>query len=221
MGDRSGEAVSLFNLACVHRALGRTDKALATSEAQARLTEGGEDRKNRAAAELSRGQALLLSGRFEEARGALRGALDAYRELDRPRDVALAQLLLGRAAMALGTPAEARRGLTAAAGAGADLDLANVRVLANLLLQVLEEGAEPEVVDVSDADFRRLERDEQLEVRYLQYRLTGAPGRLKDAKRILEELVAHAPPADRASMLASVPVYRDVTAAPAADRPPR
>ena len=52
-----------------------------------------------------------------------------------------------------------------------------------------------------------------MEARFLLWQATRDPAHLAEAKRLLDHLVAHAPPDCRESMLANVRLHREIAAA--------
>ena len=54
---------------------------------------------------------------------------------------------------------------------------------------------------------------ERLDVHWALWKATGDKGHLEQARRLLEELRAHAPAEDRDAMLRRVPLYAEISAA--------
>jgi DNA-binding CsgD family transcriptional regulator len=105
-------------------------------EELASLAEGHEDGVLEATAAQSRGAVELAAGEPRTALGLLRRAMEVWRELDAPYEVACVRELLGRACRELGDEDGARLELEAArdafAGLGAATDLARVGLLVEL-----------------------------------------------------------------------------------------
>jgi tetratricopeptide (TPR) repeat protein len=217
-GYRRGEAIARFNLAEVAMRLGDFAEARRHLElAEETTIEVGEG--------VLRGNVALALGRVELAEGDL-GAAHARFE----QSLALAREARNRASEAeahlfLGLVAEQRGDADAARAELQEADAAAREVGERMVsLLVAAHRARLGAIPPAEAEELRREYDdalghtERLDVQWALWQATGDASHLEQAQRLLDELRAHAPPADRDAMLERVPLYAEISAARPTDR---
>lgn len=162
---------------------------------------------------LGLGYVAAQSGDLPAAERWYREALELGKAMDdrpgRARALSALGALLGRNERT----EEARDRLTEAIALAQEFDTPRTLVLAEMYLAMLPGGAliRPSEAIVEQASL--LDAAEQIEVRYLLWRVTADRTHLEEAHRLLLELRSQAPEADRDTMLERVPLYREVVAA--------
>jgi tetratricopeptide (TPR) repeat protein len=193
LGDRERAEVEIASATEIAEETGDSLLALNTTRAAAGLAEArGEPDKSR-----------------DLARDAVRGA----RELGIPGETAGSLILLGDLLLEQGTGQEAREALREALALAEENDIPSGIVEAAALLALLP-GGDPAAAEAAFAAHEaRLSHGGRMEVRFRLWRATGAAAHLEEAHRKLEHLVEHAPDEYRETMIANVPVHRNIAAA--------
>jgi tetratricopeptide (TPR) repeat protein len=184
VGYRQGEVIAMYNQGEIRWNLGRADKG-----------QPWMDKGLALARELARphliGMGLLLRGKLDGDEGALHEALELYRKIGSPTDVAGCLLYLGKLDDAAAIAKEARaRG--------------------HLLLALARKGDVEPVVELLENEEPMLGLRHQMEARYYLWEHTEYGTHLNEAKRLLQHLQDHAPAPYRTSMIANVPLHRAI-----------
>jgi tetratricopeptide (TPR) repeat protein len=219
VGDRQGEATAVANQAVVLTSLGRLVQARpAVSRAMSRYRDIGD----------GLGEAWCLEhlgcieaeeDRPDEAESAYLAAISYYDRFGCAGEAAMSRTAF--AAWLVNTDRlDAARPLLCAAVEGAratGLAAAETTALAHLASLPGAGWAAAEAALARSRD--RMALVEAMDARFAIYRAGGPREHLVEAKRLLDELVAYAPPDCRASMLANVRLHREVERAAERDLP--
>jgi hypothetical protein len=103
--------------------------------------------------------------------------------------------------------------LTEAITLGRDIDSPGVLALASALRALLPGADAIQAVRSFEANAERLPQAERMEAHSLLWRATNDPTHLEEAHRLLCHLRDHAPAEYRESIIANVPLHRDIMAA--------
>ena len=212
IGFRSGEAIAASNLGCVAHRLGRLDEALRWHALQAEIAAAASDRRRAVIATACSAQALLVNGREADADARFAEAVRGFEAMgDRhhaPEFLAWKGLGLFR----LGRIDEADADLARAHALAVAADLPAVAAFALCVRAAAGRAPAAEAVAAFDANEPKVEYAEtRMEARWLLWLATRDPVHLAAAREILDDLVEHAPAADRDSMLRNVPVHRAIS----------
>ncbi len=210
LGHRQGEAGASVSLGVVLMTLGLLGPArehLARGLALAR-TLGDQSILESSLVGLA--ELAMEEGRDIDAEGAFREAL-ALRERAGGRVVASnARASLGSLLSRTGRAVEGRALLDEAIAAAREAGLPGTEAFAMAHVAALQGGDAATAADVLAAHGSRIELRETMEIRFLLWQATHDPAHLTEAKRLLDHLVAHAPPDCRESMLANVRLHREI-----------
>jgi len=213
IGNRLAEGISLVNLGPLHAWLGALEKANAQlDQSLAILREIGARREEGYALH---GLAVVaeVTGDIERARRFCEQAVGLRREIDYRDGLAKTLVVLGRLSLAEDRNDEARACVTEALAIGEDLDASDTIVLAAALL-ALHPGERPAcAVETFEEQESRLQHSVKMQARFLLWRATGDSTHLKEAHQLLRHLRDHAPQERRETMIANVPLHRDIMAA--------
>ncbi|MHC4472969.1 MAG: serine/threonine-protein kinase, partial [Planctomycetota bacterium] len=211
VGIRPIEVQSTANLGLLSLALGELDAASRTLEsALAMFREIGEcPGEANALRDLS--VIAEIEGDIEAALSLTEKSLALFRKTGEPSGTAATLISLGRLQEARGRQEDSRELLQEAVSLGANDPEAVV--LATCRLALLPGGSASRALSVVDEYEQRLEHAKRLEALFLLWRAGRDRDHLLEAKRLLDELVAHAPEECRESMIANVPLHREVVAA--------
>jgi serine/threonine protein kinase/tetratricopeptide (TPR) repeat protein len=210
IGDRVGEASAAANLGQVFSSLGRFAEAQAEFERSRALSRETGYRRGEA------GVLALLATHAEAHRdGALaqqlfEEALALARELGEKSGVCGTLVSFGRFETEQGEAESAASHLDEA------IELARETHSPDMLLAATVERARLPGGDVTAALAALAEHEDQaplgnrMEVRFRLWELTQDPEHLAEAQRWLAHLRDHAPEEDRAAMMKSVPLHRDI-----------
>jgi serine/threonine protein kinase/tetratricopeptide (TPR) repeat protein len=210
IGDRHGEAIALVNLGPVRLALG---DAVGAREA---LTESLAICRT-IGAQYPEGYALHGLGAVAEAEDELIAALRLHGEaLDLRRAIRHADgiveslLAIGELRRRSGDPSRARAAAAEAAALAEARGFTSEVVVARAILACLPEGD----ADAAVAEHARfVAQGDSSRVRLLLWHATGDLVHLAEAKRLLDHIIAQAPPEYRESMVANVPLHREIAEA--------
>jgi tetratricopeptide (TPR) repeat protein len=213
IGARRGEIESLASLGTIRLLLGDLDEARERLEAGLALAREVGTRREE-------GRILLELSRVGEAEGDAEGAarlaedaLAAQREADHRPGIASALAAFGRLLLGAGRFEEAEARLTEALELGRGLEDPATSVLASVLLALLP-GAETDTTIAGlEPHEARLTHAGRMEARFLHWRATGHAPHLEEAHRLLREVRDHVPEEHRETMIANVPLHRDIVAA--------
>jgi tetratricopeptide (TPR) repeat protein len=126
-----------------------------------------------------------------------------------------AETLAGRGIFLLriGRVDDARADLVAALDVARRVALPRVELLAAAHLALASDGDPSVALATLAANEARVEVAVAMEARFVLWQATHDPAHLREAKRILDFLVEHAPPEFRESMVANVRLHREIVAA--------
>jgi tetratricopeptide (TPR) repeat protein len=152
-------------------------------------------------------------GELDAAREHHAEAIALRRDMKYAIGLAISLASLGRLEARAGRDAEARPSLEEARTLAADHDAREPLVLATCYLATLSGGDAAAAQRCWEAHGSRLDHLARMEARFALWRATGDSGHLEEAHRLLEHLVEHAPEDCRETVIANVPLHRDITAA--------
>jgi tetratricopeptide (TPR) repeat protein len=211
IGHRQGETSALSNLGAGFVMLGAPGTAREYLEAGRTVAAEIGDRRSLGHAVEGLGDVSELMGDEDAAREGREEALAQWREMSYARGMSRILLKLGSASAR--APEEARPLLEEAVALGEELGSAGPVVLGRCHLALLP-GAEPDQALAAMAEQGDgLRQDERMKARFLLFRSTGDAAHLAEAHRLLTHLRDHAPEEYRETMIANVPLHRDITAA--------
>jgi tetratricopeptide (TPR) repeat protein len=166
------------------------------------------------------GEVLQALANMEEQRGEVRAAEHLYREAlalhrgqDSRRGIAFTLAALGCLLAGLGRYDEARPHLTESLGLAQELDYAREAVLASVHLALLPGGDCDSALETFRAHESRLSDYERMRALYSLWKGRGDVTHLEEAHRLLMELRSHSPAEYQETMVANVPLHRDICAA--------
>jgi tetratricopeptide (TPR) repeat protein len=158
------------------------------------------------------------TGRVEEGREHIERARVACREIGWRRGEARALAALGAALADRGRVEEAAARLEEAIALAGEIAYAGIRLVASARLAMLPVAKAAAAVVAAGAGIGTWEAtcstSEAMQARYHLWRATGDPAHLREAKRRLADLLAHAPEECRDSMAEAVPLHRAIAQAP-------
>jgi tetratricopeptide (TPR) repeat protein len=215
VGYRRGESAALVDMGEACLALGEPETASRHFHAAMRLCveTGARYMQGRALNGLAARSAAGTdpAKAFRRAKRAVR----LRRAIGDRAGLAESLLLVGRLRTMAGAVKAARAAFAEAGDLARELDLPGERVLAAAHLAALPGG------DVTTAcmEFfereRRLEIGDRMEARLLLYHATGDVAHVREARKLLDHVVRHAPPERRDALIAEVPLHRGVATAAA------
>jgi serine/threonine protein kinase/predicted ATPase len=217
IGDREGEAVAALNLGATFTSLGRIDVARGLLEEALALSQTIGHRAGEVDAMVCLADLARAVGDFDRAAGVLGEARAICLAIGYRRQELTARAGEAWSLLEGGRAAEGRRLLQEYASLSRDAASDQDVVFATCLLAAFADG---------NAALAREELGRapsgwglafHMECRALLWRTAAEPADLAEAKRLLDHLVAHAPPDCRSSMLANVRLHREIVAA-AGDR---
>ena len=126
---------------------------------------------------------------------------------------AASYLVLGSLRAESGDWAGGRVSLIAARDLAAAIGATSEETLARCYLACLPGGEQADALAAFAGCENRLRNEQCLDARRLLWKSTGDRTHLKEAKRLLDDALAHAPPDCRESMLANVRLNREIAAA--------
>jgi tetratricopeptide (TPR) repeat protein len=213
IGDSQGEANATGDLGELLFELGRPAEARELLERHLALS-------RKIGAQRYEAQALVALGVLAEesadsalAERRFADALEIQRVLGARAEEALTLGVRGAFRARTGRSDEARADLEAALSLAKELSLADVEVPALAALAVLPGGDREAALAALAAHGGRVMPRQLPEVRLLLWQATKDRAHLAEAKRLLDDFVAHAPADCRESMLANVRVNREIVAA--------
>ena len=212
IGYRRGEARTHGHLAGLSRDLGRAAEAMQHARRHLQIARDLRTRAEEAQALLGVGVLHLDAGEAAEAGEALEESRRLSLSLapSLARTLAEAHLALARLGFAAERGEEAARHLEEASSLAESSGAADPAVLAAVLRAVLGGGDLWKAREFLDGHAGRMRLPEDLEARFLLGRAAEDGALLRDARRILDDLVARSPADLRAGMVRSVPLYRAV-----------
>ncbi len=217
IGFRTAEAHAMDCLGIVSRALGRLDEARVLMERQLALRREFGDRLGEATALLGLGVVLGEIGRLDEAGARVEAALASFRSIPSQVGEANALAALGSLLAERGRDAEAARLLSDAAARAREIGLPGVRLVATARLANLPVGDRATSLSTALGALAECEATaeigETIAARFLLWKATGDAAHLMEAKRRLDDLLAHAPADCRESMVENVRLHREIVEA--------
>ncbi|MHC4471932.1 MAG: serine/threonine-protein kinase [Planctomycetota bacterium] len=213
IGYRQGEAIALLNLGSLSGLLGDTAKAREMALDAVEITRDIGFRRVESYALDSLASACEQEGELDAAREHHAEAIALRRDMKYAIGLAISLASLGRLEARAGRDAEARPSLEEARTLAADHDAREPLVLATCYLATLSGGDAAAAQRCWEAHGSRLDHLARMEARFALWRATGDSGHLEEAHRLLEHLVEHAPEDCRETVIANVPLHRDITAA--------
>jgi tetratricopeptide (TPR) repeat protein len=210
IGGRVGEGTSLMHLGRLHATLGALDRAKEQlDESLAILREcGARAREGNALHCLA--EVVEAAGEAGRARSFAEETLAVRREIGDGSGTAAALTLLGGILLAEGRQDDARAHLEESLMLAREADVPATIVLAAALLAPLP-GGDPRLAIETFREYEsRLGHVDRMRARHQLWRATGDAAHLEKAHRLLSHLVDHAPEECRETMVAEVPLHRDI-----------
>ena len=212
IGHRQLEAAATASLGTVLYSLGRFEEARERyGKALAAIRALG-NRQNEGAVLVYLGNASRALGQHAEAMGQYEQCLAISREIGDPELEVSALMGMGQAAKDLDEIPDACAHYADAVAASRSLGTPGTTVAAACHLAALSKSEEHvEAARSTFAEFEsRLDPGRKLGARYLLWKATDAADELREAKRLLDEVVESAPEADREALLRDVELHREV-----------
>jgi len=213
MEHRQGEAGNLGNRAFTHIGLGAGRKAGEGFEAQLEMAR--EDREPRQEGHALQGLGLVAESQaaWDRAHRHYEAALGIRQTIEYPRGIAQTLLSLARIELRLGDRDKAAERVRDCTPLATDLGEPG----AALALAMMRTALEPRRLDELSAALHRHRSRCSVQARmaaaFALWQGTEDSGCLKDAHSMLEDLRDHAPEEYRETMIANVPLHRDIMAA--------
>lgn len=212
-GDRVDECVHLVNLGLLRGLLGDTTEGRRLLGESRALCREIANRRVESYAVHRLGLLAEQEGSSAEAESSLREALAMRRGMLYAKGVAESGTALGRVLCGAGRPDEAAACLAEADSVGLQMGHAGIPVVNAVLRARLVPAGIPAAAALFAANESRLDHFQKMEARHVLWTLTQDRAHLAQAKRLLDHLVAHAPPEFQGTMVGRVPLYRDIAAA--------
>jgi tetratricopeptide (TPR) repeat protein len=210
IGDRPGEASALVNLGPLHAWLGDLEKAKERLDRSLAIALAIGDRRGEGYALHGLAEVAEATGDGDRAKRLCEESLALHREIDFRSGIAGALTTLSRILLAEDRLDEAKVHLEEALALGRDLEVSGTVVLASALL-ALPPGADlAHAARTFEEHEPSLRHAEKLVVRFLLFRATNEAAHLEEAHRLLGHLRDHAPEEYRETMIANVPLHRDI-----------
>jgi tetratricopeptide (TPR) repeat protein len=216
-GERGTEVLALCNKGGAHTLFGDFHQARQLLESARSLcaeTQLGVE-----------GEVLYELAVLEEQRGEVgaserlyREALALFRKHEGRRVIALTLVALGRLMAGLGRHDEARQYLSESLDLALQLDYAREAVLASVQLALIPGGHRESALETYHTYESRLSHYEKMRALFFLWKGGGDPTHLEEAHRILTELRNRSPSQYQETMVANIPLHRDIGAAWAASR---
>ncbi len=213
IGDRRGVGISAVNLGPLYANLGDIEKAR-------EILAGSVERFSEIGAMQPLGYAIQALAEVAEVAGEQEKALRLYRESEeRLKDasdpigrggslVSMGSLLLD-----MGRDDEARQALESALELTRQHKSYDFMVLALCLLARLPDQGPEEAARALAEHHAHLRHATRMRVGWILHQVTGEPGHLETARRLLAELRENAPQQYRETMLTEVPLHRGIVGA--------
>jgi len=211
IGDRHGEAITLVNVSTLKGHLGDDAGSREAALRSRELAREIGDRRVESYGLDRLAHALERAGDVAEAEARALEALEMRRAISYRRGIADTQLLMARLHVESGRTEAAQAAivevLTIARALGLPGPAARARALAALLPGAGRAESAEALYAFAQVD-ELLGAPERMEARWLLFQATRDPAHLVEARRLLDHLVAHAPPAARGAMVDRVPLHR-------------
>jgi tetratricopeptide (TPR) repeat protein/energy-coupling factor transporter ATP-binding protein EcfA2 len=216
VGDRNLESRNATSLAQILIPLGRHEEARVLLDGSLKTAREVGAPRETGYALAGLGELALEAGDLDAAARLHAEALAVRRGLGQKDGVADSTEALGRVHAAAGRAVEARDHLEQAFALARPAPSADAEVLAACRLAALK-ARDASAAAATLAELGpRLGVGRRMAAHRLLFEATGDRAHLDEAKRLLDFLVAHAPPACRRSMLENVRLHREIAAAAAA-----
>ncbi|MHC4225632.1 MAG: tetratricopeptide repeat protein, partial [Planctomycetota bacterium] len=204
-GDRRTWGIGLVNLGRLQAALGDPDSGRATLEESRSLLRAIGQRRPESYALHRLGVVEEQVGDFDGAERLYERALAVRREMQYASGVAETLLAFGRLRLAQGRAQEAIRLLSEAQGVSREIDRPDEIALSGAYL-----GDTVAAEDALAFYGERMRVAEAMEVRFVLWRAKRRRGHLEEAHRLLCHLRDHSPESYRDTLVANVPLHRDL-----------
>jgi len=213
VGDRLRESITTGNLGIVFHTEGRLAAAREHYSRHLALSREVGHREGECIAHLNLADVEREEGECERAEERYMACLAVGEEIGFRVLVAATHLNLGSLRADTRGGEEGRVSLVAALDLAAEIGLPGYETLARCELALLPGGDAEDALAAFTENEERLEASDRREARYLLWRATSDRAHLEEAKRLLDELVAHADADTRESMLTNLRVNRAIMAA--------
>ncbi len=213
IGDRAGEAAATGNLATVFQSEGRLPEALEQLERYLALSGEIGNQRGVAIALHNLGNVLREEGETAVAEEYLVRSVALAEAMEARHTAAATQLALGTLRAAAGDAEGAQSSLDAARDLAATIGAPGYETLARCELACLHGGDAAAALAAFTEHEDRLSAAERLVARHLLWKATGDRAHLEEAKRLLDESVAHVDEETRQSMLTNLRLNREIMAA--------
>jgi tetratricopeptide (TPR) repeat protein len=212
-GDRRGEANATGNLGNVFYALGRLAEAGEHGERHLALSREIGYRQGEAFAQHNLGAVHREEGDVAASEACFETCLALCAETAFRHGQAATLRALGSLRVGAGDGERGRESLAAARDLAREIGYAGAEVLARCELALLPGGCAADALAAWTEHAERLEADERREARLLLFRATGDRAHLVEAKRLVDEAVAHVDEETRGLMLTKRRVNREIAEA--------
>ncbi len=213
IADRHGEAVAVGNLGNIFATLGRLSDARGHFERYIAISREIGHRRGEGVALHNLGLVLRQERDFARAQERLQGCLSVCEEIGDRHLAAQTQLALGSLQAATGDGSRGRVALEAARDVAAENGFPDYETLARCELACLPGSDAADALAAFAENGDRLDVQRRREARWLLFRATGDRAHLAEAKRLLDEWVAHVDEETRQTMLTNLRLNREIMAA--------
>ncbi len=213
IGNRRGEGLATANLGVVLQSMGRVAAAREHYERNLELSRDMGGREGAAIALHNMGNAYREEGALARAEECLSACLAACGVIDAPHLAAATHFSLGSLFADAGDEGRARDSLVAARDGAATIGVVGLQTLARCQLACLPGGDANDALAAFVEIEPRLEASQRRNARWLLWKATGDRAHLAEAKRLLDEELAHVDGETRAAMLANLSRNCEITAA--------
>ena len=213
IGDRWDEATATGNLGAVALHEGRLRDARDHQERCLVLSRENGDCPSEADALHNLASVLLEQDERDIAEAHLTSCLALCDAIGDRRLASATHLALGSLRAAAADADTARASFTAALALASDHGFSGLETLARCELALLPGGVLDAALDALRAHEHDLNEGQLRQARWLLWRATGDRAHLDEAKRLLDEVVAHVDDETRTSMLGNLRLNREIVAA--------
>ncbi|MHC5009380.1 MAG: tetratricopeptide repeat protein, partial [Planctomycetota bacterium] len=210
IGFGLGEEVTRDNLFELRAWMGHLEEANVHFEARLAADREAGARHREATSLLTLGEVAMKAGDLAQAERRLRPACSLFRELDMSRRIAESAAALGGVLVETGRGEEAAPLLEEAIALAREGKNPATEVRAACFRALLPAGDAMTARRLLEAQVDHIDRETAIEGYYLLWKATGDPALLETAKRLFDEVVAHACEDDRPSIVANIPLHAEI-----------
>jgi tetratricopeptide (TPR) repeat protein len=213
LDDRGAEAESALNMGVICRSLGRIEEARAHYESALGLLRQVGDRRSEAIGRSNLGNVLQDFGWVADARSEFQASLELAIEVEYRMGEVTALVSLGNLEVEAGRKTRAQRILKRGLRLARRLGAGSFIVEATAALALLPGGDAQAALDAYGLHEEALQQRDRMRLRFRLWQATGDRAHLDEAHRLLIEIRDLAPSEFRESMIAKIPLHREIVLA--------